>query len=59
MWLEPVGSVAPKLNSREMKIENVYMGQSFTIIANVQGYPVPAYLWVIYKKMQHFQVLGR
>lgn len=51
MWynsieIEPVGSVAPKVNSREMKIDYVHMGNSFTIIANIQGYPVPQYMWV-------------
>lgn len=29
-----------------MRIPRIHIGQTFSIIANVQGFPVPSYLWV-------------
>lgn len=45
IYLEPVGSVAPKINSLEhMRVPRISIGQNFNIIANIQGFPVPSYL---------------
>lgn len=45
--LEPVGSVAPKVNSGdEMNYQRSRIGKSLSITAYVQSFPVPSYLWV-------------
>lgn len=43
--VEPVGSVAPKVNQAdEFSKARVPLGDSLSIATNVQGYPVPSYL---------------
>lgn len=43
--LEPVGSVAPKVNQAdELSSARVRLGDSLSIATNVQGYPVPSFL---------------
>lgn len=43
--LEPVGSVAPKVNQAdELSSARVKMNESLSIATNVQGYPVPSFL---------------
>lgn len=45
--LEPIGSVPPKVNSGdEINYQRSRIGQSLSITAYVQSFPVPAYLWV-------------
>lgn len=45
IYLEPVGSVSPKVNAGdEMRFIRMRLGHSLSITANVQAYPVPAYL---------------
>lgn len=47
--IEPVGSVAPKANlDDELKLARVRIEHDLSLAVNVQGYPVPSYLWVLF-----------